>query len=77
MWSITAVFRSTPPTDIQIERVVVALRDLGVVVLREGEVRKDDWVRWTPEEMVDTSHMWRGLMDSEDGPVTGYRIVQV
>lgn len=77
MWSITAVFRSTPPTDIQIERVVVALRDLGVVVLREGEERKDDWVRWTSEEMVDTSHMWRSLMDSEDGPVTGYRIVQV
>lgn len=76
MWSITAVFRSTTPPDIQIERVVVALRDLGIV-LCEGEERKDDWVRWTSEEMVDTRDMWRGLMDSEDGSVTAYSIVQV
>lgn len=57
--------------------MVAALRDMGIVVLRNGEERKDDSVRWTSEEMVDTEDMWRGLMESEDGFVTGYRILQI
>lgn len=58
MWSITVSFKSTPPPDIQINRVVAAFRNVGIVVFRSVEERNDDWVRWMSKEMVDTTDMW-------------------
>lgn len=58
MWSITVSFKSTPPPDIQIDRVVAAFRNVGIVVFRSVEERNDDWVRWMSKEMVDTRDMW-------------------
>ena len=77
MWPITVSFRSTPPPDIQIDRVVATFQNVGIILLWSGEERGDNWVRWMSEEMVDTGVVWPGLMDNSDGAVTGYRILEI